>query len=218
MKTEELIQHLGGELRPVRPLPAPWRRAAVWLAGGGGYLLTFVVVAWMRRGTLGLAAHDSAFVVQQLALVATAIGASAAAFASVIPAADRRALMAPVVAGIVVMAAVFWSCLNDVQRGTLGWGRETDWPCVVSIVVGSLVLWWGAMLMLRRGAPLAPRISSLLAGVAALSVANLEACLSRPHRFGITVLVWHGLTTALMLVALAQTGRGFLRWKRAEAG
>ncbi len=72
--------------------------------------------------------------------------------------------------------------------------------------------------MLRRGAPLTPRLSALLAGVAALSVGNLEACVSRPHQFGITVLVWHGMTTALMLVALSQTGRGFLTWKRAEAG
>jgi hypothetical protein len=219
MRTDDLIQRLGNDLHPVRPLPPPWRRAAVWLASGGVYVLTFGVVAWVRRGRFGIAAHDEAYVVQQLALIGTAIVAALAAFASVIPAADRRAFMAPVVAGMIVMAASLWSCVADVQRqGTLGWGRETDWPCVVSIVVGSVLLWLGAMTMLRRGAPLAPRLSGLLAGVAALSVVNLEACLSRPHQFGITVLVWHGMTSALMLVALAQTSRGFLRWRRVETG
>jgi hypothetical protein len=191
----------------------------VWLAGSGVYVLTFVIVAWVRRGRFEVTAHDGASVVQQLALIATAMVASLAAFVSVIPSAGRRVFMAPVVAGTVVMAALLWSCLADVQRqGTLGWGREADWPCVVSIVVGSVLLWSWAMAMLRRGAPLAPRFSSLLAGVAALSVVNLEACVSRPHQFGITVLVWHGMTTSLMLVALSQTGRGFLRWKRVETG
>src|SRR5262245_20369940 len=109
MKTEELIRRLGNDLRPVRPLPPPWRRAAAWLAGSGVYLLTFVVVAWMRE-TLGIAARDGPFVVQQLALIATAIVASLAAFASVIPAADRRVLVAPVVSGMVVMAALLWTC------------------------------------------------------------------------------------------------------------
>jgi len=61
-----------------------------------------------------------------------------------------------------------------------------------------------------------PRLSSLLAGVAAFSVANLEACLSRSHTFTITVLLWHGMTSALLVTALTQVGRGLLTWKRPE--
>jgi hypothetical protein len=56
----------------------------------------------------------------------------------------------------------------------------------------------------------------LLIGVAAFSVANLEACLSRPHAFAITILLWHGMTTALFVTALAQVGRGLLIWKKPE--
>jgi hypothetical protein len=56
----------------------------------------------------------------------------------------------------------------------------------------------------------------MLAGVAAFSVANIEACLSRPHMFTITVLLWHGMTTALLVTALAQIGRSFLTWKKAR--
>ena len=54
---------------------------------------------------------------------------------------------------------------------------------------------WDTLLnvQLRRGAPLTPLISSLLAGVAAFSVANLEACVSRSHAFAITVFLWHGV-------------------------
>jgi hypothetical protein len=47
----------------------------------------------------------------------------------------------------------------------------------------------------------------------ALSVANLEACLSRAHGFTVTVLLWHGMTTALVVAALAHVGRGLMAWR-----
>ena len=218
MKTEDLIQCLGNDLAPLRPLAAPWKRAAVWLAWAGAYLGAVVLSAWMRQGSLGTRGAGP-FVLQQLSLIATAVTASVAAFVSVIPAADRRVLRTPLVPGVVVVATLLWGCMADVRtRGTLGFGRETDWPCVVSITLGGVMLWAVGVAMLRRGAPLAPRASSMLAGVAALSVANIEACLSRPHEFGITVLLWHGMTTALMLAALVCVGRGLFAWKKMQTG
>jgi hypothetical protein len=117
---------------------------------------------------------------------------------------------------MLVMAALVWGCVLDIQQGTLGLGRETDWPCVVSISLGGALLWALGIAMLRRGAPMTPRVSSLLAGVAAFSIANIEACLSRSHTFAVTILVWHGMTTALLVMGLAQAGRGLLIWKRPE--
>jgi hypothetical protein len=93
-------------------------------------------------------------------------------------------------------------------------GRETDWPCVVSIVAGGLVLWGIAISMLRRGAPLAPRGTSLIAGVAALSLANVEACISRAHAFAVTVVVWHGAATMLVLLAAMALAAPALPWRR----
>jgi hypothetical protein len=212
MNTEDLIQRLADRLEPVRPLAPPWRRAAAWLACAAAYLCGVVLLAWARGRSLA-----GADLVQQGALIATAISASVAAFASVVPASDKRMLGIPLAPGMLVMAALVWGCVVDVRmHGTFGVGREVDWPCVVSISVGGAVLWALGVAMLRRGAPLTPRVSSLLAGVAAFSVANLEACLSRPHVFTITVLLWHGMTTALLVTALAHVGRGLLKWKPSE--
>ncbi len=212
MNTEDLIRRLGDRLEPVRPLAPPWRRAAAWLACAAAYLCGIVLLAWARGRSLA-----GADLVQQGALIATAISASVAAFASVVPASDKRMLGIPLAPGMLLMAALVWGCIVDVRmHGTFGVGREVDWPCVVSISVGGAVLWALGVAMLRRGAPLTPRVSSLLAGVAAFAVANLEACLSRPHVFTITVLLWHGMTTALLVTALAHVGRGLLTWKQSE--
>jgi hypothetical protein len=216
MNTDDLIQRLGAELTPVRPLAPPWKRASVWLACGAAYIAVVVLSAWMRRGELGTS-DNPVYVVQQAGLIATAIAAAIAAFVSVIPGADRRLLAAPLVPGALVVSALLWGCTEDVRNlGTLGIGRETDWPCVVSITLGGAMLWGVAVAMLRRGAPLAPRVTSLLAGAGALSLANIEACISRPHAFSSTVVLWHGVTTAFVLVMLVSLAREALPWRAAN--
>ena len=215
MKTDDLIQRLGDSLGPVRPLAPPWRRAIMWLACAAAYLGGVALLAWFRgRSYEGVGAD----VVQQSALIATAVAASVAAFASVVPASKRRVLGVPLIPGMLVTAVLLWDCVVDVRRlGTLGIGRETDWPCVLSITLGGVMLWSLGVAMLRRGAPLSPRVSSLLAGVAAFSVVNLQACVSRSHMFAITVLLWHGLTSALVVGALMHVGPHLLTWKAAKA-
>jgi hypothetical protein len=218
MQTDDLIHRLGNQLVPVRPLPPPWRRATTWLLVAGGYLTPVMLLAWRRHGVLATRGEWT-FIFQQLAVIATAVTAALAAFASVIPGPNRRVLVVPLAPAALMMGTLGVGCLTDWRmHGTLGLGQETDWPCVVSLTLGGVMLWALAMAMLRRGAPLAPRVSSGLAGVAALSVANLEACVARPHVFSITVVVWHGLTTALIGTLFMRAGGGLLVWKTDERG
>jgi hypothetical protein len=123
---------------------------------------------------------------------------------------------AELVAGVGVAtwaAALLWAGVLDLQAsGTLGVTSQSDWPCVASMTVGGLVVGAPLVWMLRRGAPLTPGLTAFLAGLAALSVANIEACLTRPHAFALTVLLWHGGTIAAVAALCALTGRRWLRW------
>jgi hypothetical protein len=206
MKTEDLIHQLGAELRPVRRLLPAWQRAAIWLACGVIYVTAMVTFAWVRRGALG-AESDAPYVLQQAMLGLTGILAALAAFASVVPGTASRARAAMVAAIGLMMAALLWGTLRDLQQfGTLGVGRETDWPCVVSITLGGMALWAIASVMLRRGAVREPRLTAALAAVAAVSLANIEACVGRVHVFTATVVVWHGATVALVMLAVTALG------------
>jgi hypothetical protein len=206
MKTDELIQELGRDLRPVRRLTSPGRRTALWLALSLLYVAAAVTFAWIRRGHLGVESA-APYVLQQVALAATGVLAALAAFASVIPGMTTRARSALMVPLAVMMAALIWGTIRDIQQlGTAGIGREADWPCVVSTTLGGLALWGVAEAMLRRGAVLEPRVTTILAGIAAVSLANIEACVSRVHAFTATVIVWHGTTAALLLVGLLVFG------------
>lgn len=214
METDKLIHDLARELRPVRRLPPPGRRAAVWLSCSALYLAAVVTVAWIRRGHLGVEAA-APYLLQQAALASTGAMAALAAFASVIPGVATRARAALVLSLGVMMVALAWGVRRDLQQlGTAGFGSETDWPCVVSITLGGLVLWGIAGAMLRLGAVLEPRTTALLAGIAAVSLANIEACVSRVHAFTATVIVWHGATALVLLVTALALGPALFRRRR----
>jgi hypothetical protein len=218
MKTDDLIERLGTDLRRVRPLASPWRRALIWLVIAGGYVALVVVASWLRRGALRGVSTEPVYLLQQAGLIVTAVPAAVAAFASVIPGDSRRFRWMPLAAVAIVMLTFVWGIVRDVNtQGLVGVGREADWPCVLSIVAGGAILWSVAAGMLRRGAPLAPASTSLLAGLAAVSLANLEACVTRSHAFTVTVLVWHGMTSMLVIAVVVASGRRLLTWPRAHA-
>jgi len=213
MQTDDLIRHLSDKLAPVRPLSPPWKRATSWLFASLGYLSAAMLFAWLRHGGL-VSTREWLFVVQQVAVVATAVTAALAAFASVIPGTGSRLRLAPIAPAALTLATLIIGCVDDMQKHqTLGLGREADWPCVVSLTVGSALLWALAMAMLRRGAPMNPRMSGALAGIAALSIANIEACLTKPHLFSSTVLVWHGLTMIVTGAVFVRLGGALLAWR-----
>jgi hypothetical protein len=67
-------------------------------------------------------------------------------------------------------------------------------------------------MMLRRGAPLTPRLTAALGGLAAAGLGNLGICLFHPHDSNLVMLVWH-CGTVLVLAALAGAAGGqLLQW------
>ncbi|PWT86373.1 MAG: hypothetical protein C5B57_01235 [Blastocatellia bacterium] len=218
MKTEDLIDRLARDATAVRPLPRPWKRALGWLLCALVYLAAIAGVALRRHSALAATA-EPVYILQQTALFVTGLTAAVAAFVSVVPGTSRRVVAAPLVPGLVLAVSLVWGCVSDLrQHGTLGVASQTDWPCVLSMTLGGAFLWTILSAMLRRGASLAPGLTGTFAGAAALSMTNVEACLTRPHAFVSVVVVWHGLTSLAMIAALAMAGRYVFGWQPATKG
>jgi hypothetical protein len=212
MKTDELIDRLGRDVTVARPLPAPGIRTAVWVVWAVSYLVVVAVIMFAVMSSAGVTTTPL-YLVQQTAALVTGIIAARAAFASVIPGANNRVWVLPAIGAAVWGVSLLWAGALDLRAsGTLGLTSQSDWPCVVSMTLGGLVVGAPLVWMLRRGAPLTPGLTALLAALAALSVANIEACLTRPHAFALTVLLWHGGTIAAVAALCALTGRRWLRW------
>lgn len=212
MRTDELIDRLGRDATVARPLPAPGIRAAVWMVWAVGYLVVVAMMMFAVMPSAGVAPAPL-YLVQQGAALVTGILAARAALASVIPGANDRVWVLPAIGVATWAGALLWASGLDLRAsGTLGVTSQSDWPCVVSMTVGGLLVGAPLAWMLRRGAPLSPNLTVGLAALAALSVANIEACLTRPHAFAVTVLLWHGGTVVAIATLCALTGHRWLRW------
>jgi hypothetical protein len=212
MKTDELIERLGRDVTVARPLPTPGLRTAMWTVWAVSYLVVVAVMMFAVMSSAGVT-PTPLYRAQQSAALVTGIMAARAALASVIPGGKNRVWVLPAIGVATWAAALLGAAALDLHSsGTLGVTSQSDWPCVVSMTVGGLVVGAPLVWMLRRGAPLTPDLTAFLAALAALSFANIEACLTRPHAFALTVLLWHGGTFAAVAALCALTGRRWLRW------
>jgi hypothetical protein len=218
METSDLIARLAAESTPVRRLPAPWLRALFWLAVAAPYV-AFVVMLGPMPHDLSPIPHDVQFMVEQAATLATAVAAAVVAFCSVVPGYDRRLVLLPLVPFAVWLATLGQSCLRDwIKLGTQGLELRPDWGCLPSAAWIGIVPAIAMVIMLRRGAPLFPRATIALGGLAVAALANFGLRLFHLGDASIMVLFWHFGSVALLAALASLVGRQFLYWRHAAAG
>jgi hypothetical protein len=214
MNTDDLVRELARDVRPVAPLPRASRRTVFWVAGTALYL---AVLGAVMTSAADLEANGGSwvFLLPQLAALLTGILAAGAALASVVPGATSRMRdLALVAAGAwtLTLAIPAWSELGG--PGRLSGSVEREWMCVVAIVLGGALPGGILAAMLKRGAPMSPRMTAALAALAAGALANVTACFSHPHVSGLTTLVWHGTTLAVLVAIASRAGTRIFRWER----
>ena len=158
METNELIQRITANSVPVRPLPAPWIRVALWLAISVPYVAAIVLVNPMRAG-FAQAMSDQQFLIEQGAILATVLAAAVAAFCSTIPGCNRKILFLPLVPLAIWLASLGEGCVRDwVELGADGLLLRPDWGCLPSAALIGVIPAIAMVFMLRKGAPLFPRV------------------------------------------------------------
>lgn len=163
--------------------------------------------------TQKVAGSATAALIEQGATLLTGLAAAVAAFATLIPGYSRRVILLPLVPLSVWIGAV---AAGAVQEYALAGGGvlagPRDWSCVRTILVGTAVPGVVMGVMLRRGAPVMPRVSAAFGALAAAGLGNLGVCLFHPHSSSLILLLWH-CGTVLVLVAVAGiAGTQLLRW------
>jgi len=218
MDTNALIQELANSAAPVRRLPPPSARMLLWLALSVPVL---VAVIWlMMPGDINpiAALADRRFLLEEAVLLVTALAAAFAAFASVVPGYDRRILLIPLVPLAVWLASLGEGCWrNWVALGADGLTLRPDWDCLPPAILIGIVPALAMVMMLRRGAPLLPRISIALGALAVAALANLGLRLFHLGDASVMVLFWHLGGAAVLAGLTALAGRRVLYWRHVAA-
>jgi hypothetical protein len=212
VQTNELIRHLASGAVPVRRLPAPWLRTALWLAISLPYVVAVVIMKPVAVDFLG--GIDTRFALEQTAILATALTAAIAAFASGVPGHDRKIYVLPLVPLAVWLASLGQGCVQDWLRlGANGLQVRPDWDCAPAAIFIGIIPAIAMVVMLRRGAPLTPRVTVALGALAVAALGNFGLRIFHIGDVSIMVLVWHFGSVALISVLAARIGRQVLNWR-----
>jgi hypothetical protein len=191
--TDQLIDRLVTECSPVRRLIDPRRRAAWWAA------LALVCVGlgvsyFGIRADLPGAMTFLPFLLRIGLLVATMWLSVVTALQLSVPGADQRAwtrwwpllflgALVAVTAAELMMVAV----VGDAGAPFYGW------RCVRKLTFVGVLPAFGAIVLIRRAAPLDPVWTALLGLAAAGAAGALTSELACPVRFPMHVMLWHVL-------------------------
>jgi len=198
---DRLIGELAGALQPVRRLPSPLLRAALWLAAVAALAVGFACFAnldtvWQRI----TAAPDLWLAV--VGSTSTAIFAAIAAFELSLPDASRGWAVLPLPAALLWVGASGLGCLRvwiAPQTHVAGVGEARD--CLIFIVALSVPLSLLLLTMLRRAFPLYPGLTATVAGLAVAAAAATLLNFFHPYDVAATDLVVHAVAVALVVGA-----------------
>jgi hypothetical protein len=212
METTHLIEQLAARATPVRPLSRPWVRAGLWLAIAIPSTAT-VVTLMSPRPDLSIQFADPRFQVEQAAALATAVLAAVAAFACTVPGRSRTVCLLPIVPLAIWLASVGKACIEDwAALGPEALALRVDWDCMRAVIPAGMVPAIAMVAMLRRGAPIFPRVALVMGALAVGALANAGLQLYHAGDIGVMVLVWHFGSVALLSAVAGAVGRLILRW------
>jgi hypothetical protein len=213
MNTGKLIEQLAGGLGAAPPLPPPGLRTGRWLSVS---LLFVALVVFLvsPRADLSDKLSDARFLIEQGAALLTGVTAAYAAFASTIPGVSRKLVLLPLLPLAIWLGSLGQGCLDTwIRTGPEGLTLQPDWLCFPAILLVGSFPAIAMVTMLRRGAPLSPRVSVALGGLAAAGLGDFGLRMFHPQDASVMVLVWQ-VGSVLILAALAGCiGRRLFNWR-----
>jgi hypothetical protein len=215
MDTDAFIAGITAEAEPVRRLRRPWLRTVFWIALALPPLALVIAGHGLDVG-LDTILGDKRLIVEEIAVLATAVSAAVAAFASTVPGESRKWLWLPVVPLAIWLLAVGKGCVDDFARLGPDWlSLRLDTGCLLPMMLISIVPTIAMVVMLKRGAPLSPRLSLALGALATAAIVNFGLRLFHVGDISLMVLVWHfGLIAVLSALAGFVAPR-ILAWRQA---
>ncbi len=208
MDTSELIERLGAQAAPVKPLAPPLRRAAllllVFAIAGAALVLAAGDVAGMAGRYAG---DETLMMIEMAAMLATATLAVMGAFALSVPGASRGWLLAPLPPLLLWVGASGLGCYRDLERlGVSAWSLGHGGDCLLFILGASLLVGGPLLWRLSRARPIDPLPVALMGGLGSAALAALLLQFFHPFAVTLPDLAIH-FFAVLMVVAISTSLR-----------
>lgn len=195
---ERLVEDLAGGLEPVRPLPSPALRAALWL--GVAVLIGLVLASRIDTAGFMLRMRVPDLACAALGAVLTAVAAAFAAFATSVPGRTKAWALLPLPPLALWVGASGFGCLRDwIAPGTGQPHPQEVAGCFSFLVCVSVPLSVLIVVMLRRACPLRPNLTAALGGLAAAAAAAALLMPFHPHDATASDLLIHAVAVVCVI-------------------
>lgn len=213
LRTEELIQRLATNVRPVRCLRSPFSRTANWLAWSLPWVGAVVFVMGLRPD-IGARLTDARWMIEEGAAFATAIMAAMAALCAGVPGRPHWERLLPLMPLAVWLGTLGQGCLQDwFAHGEAALALHQDWQCLPRIIFIGAGPAVAMSALVLRGSPIAPGTTIALAALAAGGLAAVGLRLFHQEDASLMVLVWQAGSVFALTFLAALSGRQILRWQ-----
>ncbi|MBI1330960.1 MAG: DUF1109 family protein [Alphaproteobacteria bacterium] len=213
MRTEDLIERLAADARPVHCLKSPFRRTAVWLAWSLPWVAAIVFTMGLRPD-LAARLSDARWMIEEIAALATGLMAAMAAFCAGVPGRPRWEHFVPLVPLAIWLGALGQGCIQDwMHLGRAGLVLYADWQCLPGIVMIGFGPAVAMAVMILRGSPITPMTTTALGALAAGGLATAALRLFHQEDGSLMVLVWQSGTVFGLTLIAGLLGKTILRWR-----
>jgi hypothetical protein len=213
MRTEQLIDALAADVRPVRR-SAVGQRLALGVAAGAAISAIIVAASLGIRPDLSRAMHGFSFWMKWTYTISLAIGAIWAT--SLLARPEGRSLRGLwlIAIPVVLLAGVgIMELIRTPQTEWLAMWLGQSWRvCPWLVLTLSMPIFIGLLWSFRRLAPTRLRAAGAAAGLAAGAFSATVYCLHCPEVSAIFVLTWYSLGILLAASFGALVGPRLLRW------
>jgi hypothetical protein len=187
----------------------------IWSAIALAYL-ALLYLAWPMPRIAWPA--DDRFILEQAAALLTGITAAISAFSTVVPGTRRTMLIAPILPCGAWLGTVSERCVHEAAVGShLLPFLLSHCACLPVTLLAAVPPAVAIMVMLRRGAPMAPHLTTVLGALAAAGLGNFGIRFVHTSDAGVVVLVWHLLAVFLLSLGLAAIGERIINWRHSFA-
>lgn len=213
MNSEDLIRHLAASAKPVRRLPHPFSLTAAWFLVSLAYAAGLVFAIGLRQD-FWARISEPRFLVELSAALLTAMMAAAAAFCSTCPGRPLWERLAPFPFLALWLACIGEGCRREFAlAGIKALHLDLDVACLWKMMALSAAPALLIFYMVRRGAPIAPHLTTGLAALAATSLSGAAMLLFHRQESSIMILVWQFGSVIALSAAAALLGRRLLYWR-----
>lgn len=212
MRTEDLIRTLAKNAMPVKRLPHPAWRTVMWMMISLSYV---AAVLWLVgvRPDLSEKLSDQRYLIEVGAALLTSMMAAAAAFCAGCPGRPLWERFAPFPFMAVWLTSLGEGCWRQwLQSGPDGLHLQVDLTCFQSITAVGIVPAIVILVMIRRGAPIAPMSTTGLAVLASTALGAAALRIFHTQDMSLMLLVWQFGTVALLALLGFLAGNFVLQW------